>query len=116
MIAGPLPVRTVPPHFFDMDKNVLISGSGIAGPTLAFWLKTAGFHPTLIERAPALRTGGYVIDFWGLGYDIAERMGLKDELDRVGYHVREMQVIDDDGMLIAGFGTKVFEELTQDGM
>ena len=22
-----------------------------------------------------LRTGGYVIDFWGLGYDIAERMG-----------------------------------------
>ena len=24
-----------------------------------------------------LRAGGYVIDFWGLGYDIAERMGLK---------------------------------------
>ena len=26
-----------------------------------------------MERALALRTGGYVIDFWGLGYDIAER-------------------------------------------
>ena len=24
--------------------------------------------PTLVERAPALRRGGYVIDFWGLGY------------------------------------------------
>ena len=95
-----------------MEKTVLISGSGIAGPTLAFWLKIAGFQPTLIEQAPALRTGGYVIDFWGLGYDIAERMGLKDELNRVGYHVREMQVIDDDGKRIAGFGTKVFEELT----
>ena len=58
------------------DKTVLISGAGIAGPTLAFWLKAAGFEPTLVERAPALRTGGYVIDFWGLGYDIAERMGL----------------------------------------
>ena len=58
------------------SKTVLISGAGIAGPTLAFWLKAAGFKPTLIERAPALRTGGYVIDFWGLGYDIAERMGL----------------------------------------
>lgn len=56
-------------------KTVLISGAGIAGPTLGFWLKAAGFEPTLIERAPALRSGGYVIDFWGLGYDIAERMG-----------------------------------------
>ena len=56
-------------------KTVLISGAGIAGPTLAFWLKAAGFEPTIVERAPELRRGGYVIDFWGLGYDIAERMG-----------------------------------------
>ena len=45
-------------------KKVLISGAGIAGPTLAFWLGHAGFEPTLIECAPALRTSGYVIDFW----------------------------------------------------
>jgi glycine/D-amino acid oxidase-like deaminating enzyme len=55
------------------NKAILISGAGIAGPTLAFWLKAAGFEPTLVEHTPALRTGGYVIDFWGLGYDIAER-------------------------------------------
>ena len=52
--------------FIMNNKTILISGAGIAGPTLAFWLKAAGFEPTLIERAPALRTGGYVIDFWGL--------------------------------------------------
>ena len=34
------------------DKTILISGAGIAGPTLAFWLKAAGFQPTLIEHAP----------------------------------------------------------------
>jgi 2-polyprenyl-6-methoxyphenol hydroxylase-like FAD-dependent oxidoreductase len=45
----------------------LISGAGIVGPTLAFWLKAAGFEPTLIEYAPSPRTTGYVIDFWGLG-------------------------------------------------
>jgi hypothetical protein len=45
----------------------------------------------LIERAPALRTGGYVIDFWGLGYDIAERMGLATDINRIGYHMREMR-------------------------
>ncbi|MCP3462916.1 FAD-binding domain [Bradyrhizobium sp. CCGUVB23] len=91
---------------------VLISGAGIAGATLAFWLKAGGFEPTLIERAPALRTGGYVIDFWGLGYDIAERMGLIGEINRIGYHVQEMRIVDDAGRRIAGFGTRVFSELT----
>jgi len=75
-------------------KSVLISGAGIAGPTLAFWLKAAGFKTTIVERAPGLRDGGYVLDFWGLGYDIAERMGLADELKRVGYSMREMRIVD----------------------
>jgi 2-polyprenyl-6-methoxyphenol hydroxylase-like FAD-dependent oxidoreductase len=101
---------------FDIDgmssKTVLISGVGIAGPTLAFWLKRGGFEPTLFECAPALRSGGYVIDFWGLGYDIAERMGLTDAIERVGYHMREMRIVDADGRRIAGFGTRVFRELT----
>jgi 2-polyprenyl-6-methoxyphenol hydroxylase-like FAD-dependent oxidoreductase len=93
-------------------KTVLISGAGIAGPTLAFWLKVGGFEPTLIERAPALRTGGYVIDFWGLGYDIAERMDLLTEIDRIGYHMRELRIVNDRGERVAGFGTDVFRELT----
>ena len=94
-------------------KNILIAGAGIAGPTLAFWLKAAGFAPTLVERAPTLRTGGYVVDFWGLGYDIAERMGLIEEINRTGYHVKEMRIVDDAGRRRAGFGTSVFDELTE---
>ncbi|MEO8319390.1 MAG: FAD-binding domain [Bradyrhizobium sp.] len=94
------------------NKAILISGAGIAGPTLAFWLKAAGFAPTLVERAPALRDGGYVIDFWGMGYDIAERMGLMERINRVGYHMREMRIVNDRGKRIAGFGTEVFSELT----
>jgi 2-polyprenyl-6-methoxyphenol hydroxylase-like FAD-dependent oxidoreductase len=93
-------------------KTVLISGVGISGPTLAFWLKAAGFEPTLIERAPALRAGGYVIDFWGLGYDIAERMGLANDIERIGYHMREMRIVNDRSERVAGFGTKVFRDLT----
>ena len=93
-------------------KTVLVSGLGIAGPTLAFWLKAAGFQPTLIEHMPALRSGGYVIDFWGLGYDIAERMGVAEELNRAGYHIQEMRIVDAKGQRICGFGTNVFVELT----
>ena len=93
-------------------KTVLISGTGIAGPTLAFWLKAAGFEPTLVERAPALRNGGYVIDFWGLGYDIAERMGLAVKIHEIGYHARELRIVDDRGRRRSGFGTRVFSDLT----
>lgn len=94
------------------NRTVLISGIGIGGPTLAYWLARGGFRPTLVEQAPDLRTGGYVIDFWGLGYDIAERMGLADAIERRGYHAKELRVVDQRGRRIAGFGTKVFRELT----
>jgi len=91
--------------------NVLISGVGIAGPTLAFWLKEYGFTPTLVELAPAVRTSGYVIDFWGLGYDIAEKMGLPD-IASIGYYTRELRIVDDGGRRLSGFGVQVFRELT----
>lgn len=94
------------------NGTVLISGLGIAGPTLAFWLTAGGFEPTLIERAPQLRTGGYVIDLWGLGYDIVERMGLKKEIERLGYHIQEVCVVDDQGKRVSGFDVDVFRELT----
>jgi 2-polyprenyl-6-methoxyphenol hydroxylase-like FAD-dependent oxidoreductase len=92
--------------------NVLISGAGITGPTLAFWLRKYGFSPTLVESAPGLRTTGYVIDFWGLGYDIAEKMGLLPDIARIGYHVQELRIVDDRGQRRSGFGVQVFRELT----
>ncbi len=67
--------------------KVLIVGAGIAGPTLAYWLLRAGHEPTLVERAPELRRGGYLVDFWGAGFDVAERMGIVPELRRRGYCV-----------------------------
>jgi len=94
------------------NASILICGVGIAGPTLAFWLKAAGFEPVMIEQAPALRDAGYVIDFWGLGYEVAERMGLVPDIERIGYRMREMRIVDGRGGRVAGFGTKIFRELT----
>lgn len=93
-------------------KTVLISGVGIAGPTLAYWLKKAGFEPTLVEHALMLRSGGYVVDFWGLGYDVAERMGLSEKINSAGFHLSEMRIVNGKGERISGFGTNVFLELT----
>jgi 2-polyprenyl-6-methoxyphenol hydroxylase-like FAD-dependent oxidoreductase len=79
-------------------QSVLICGSGVAGPTLAYWLAEGGFEPTLIERAPELRTGGYMLDFWGLGFDIAERMGLLPSIRERGYLIDSLRFVDASGI------------------
>ena len=81
--------------------RVLIVGAGIAGPTLAYWLLKAGHQPTLVERAPALRRGGYLIDFWGAGFEVAARMGIVPELHRRGYVMAEARTVGRDGRRIA---------------
>jgi 2-polyprenyl-6-methoxyphenol hydroxylase-like FAD-dependent oxidoreductase len=93
--------------------RVLISGAGIAGPTLAYWLAHYGLDPTIVEVSPKLRTGGYIIDFWGAGFDIADRMGLLPEITRVGYRVREVRVVNRSGKRVAGFPVEAFSRITQ---
>jgi 2-polyprenyl-6-methoxyphenol hydroxylase-like FAD-dependent oxidoreductase len=88
--------------------KVAIVGAGIAGPTLAYWLCRYGHEPTLIEKAPRLRTGGYVVDFWGGGYAVAERMGLTADLHAAGYSVREVRLVDRNSRKVGGFSAELF--------
>ena len=92
--------------------RVLISGAGIAGPTLAYWLDHYGFEITIVEKAPRLRTGGYVIDFWGTGFDVAGRMNLLEEVRAKGYRVEEVKVVDRTGKRVAGFPASAFARAT----
>jgi 2-polyprenyl-6-methoxyphenol hydroxylase-like FAD-dependent oxidoreductase len=62
------------------NKEVLISGGGIAGSTLAYWLAKRGFRPTVVERAGELRSSGNPIDVTGTAVDVAERMGVMGEI------------------------------------
>jgi len=93
--------------------RVLISGAGIAGATLAYRLARYGFTPTIVEKAPKLRTSGYIIDFWGLGFDVADRMTLLPEIRRKGYMVREVRVVNQAGERVAGFPADAFSRVTQ---
>jgi 2-polyprenyl-6-methoxyphenol hydroxylase-like FAD-dependent oxidoreductase len=88
--------------------SALISGAGIAGPTLAYWLLRAGFAPTLIERAPRFREGGYMIDFWSVGFDVAEKMNLLPRLRQVGYNFNRIKFLDEQGRTRSELGERVF--------
>lgn len=86
--------------------KIAISGAGIAGPTLAFWLLKAGHEPTLIEASPKLRSGGYMIDFWGVGFTVAERMGLLPKVREAGYDLQEVLYVDGRGRTAASISSK----------
>lgn len=93
--------------------KILISGAGIAGPTLAYWLAHYGMEPTIIEESSRLRTGGYIIDFFGAGFDIAERMGMLPDILSKGYRVQEVEVVDREGKRVAGFSAETFARVAQ---
>jgi 2-polyprenyl-6-methoxyphenol hydroxylase-like FAD-dependent oxidoreductase len=75
--------------------RILISGGGIAGLTLAFWLRQHGFSPTVVEQAPGVRGGGYMIDFWGLGFDVAEKMGIVEALEAEHCEIPVLEFVDE---------------------
>ncbi|WP_212982306.1 FAD-dependent monooxygenase, partial [Bacillus paramobilis] len=60
--------------------RVLISGASITGPALAYWLHRYGFDVTVVERAPALRSGGYGVDIRGVAVTVLGQMGILDQV------------------------------------
>ena len=77
------------------NKNILISGAGIAGLTLAFWLKNFGFNPVIVEHSPRLREGGHAIDFWGAGFDVAEKMDIVPDLNKSDLKISDLAFVDE---------------------
>jgi 2-polyprenyl-6-methoxyphenol hydroxylase-like FAD-dependent oxidoreductase len=79
------------------NTTVLISGASIGGPALAYWLAEYGFEVTVVERAPALRSGGQAVDVRGPALEVAERMGVLEELRGLATDMRGMSMVDAGG-------------------
>jgi 2-polyprenyl-6-methoxyphenol hydroxylase-like FAD-dependent oxidoreductase len=81
------------------DGKILISGAGIAGLMLAILLKHRGYDPLVVERDHALRAEGYMMDFFGSGWDVAARMGLVPELRAIRYPIDRLEFANADGVV-----------------
>ncbi|MEV8313533.1 FAD-dependent oxidoreductase [Streptomyces sp. NPDC059900] len=69
--------------------RILISGAGIAGTALAYWLTRHGCSVTVVERAPTLRkTGGHAVDLFRPAMEISEKMGVLPRIEEraIGTH------------------------------
>lgn len=80
--------------------KVLISGAGVGGLTVAYWLKRYGFTPTIVERAPTLVTGGYKIDVRGTALQVLHRMGIYDTVVAASTHMQGALLVNRHGKII----------------
>lgn len=92
--------------------KVAINGAGIAGAAVAYWLEKLGHEVLLVEQAPAPRSGGHVLNLWGIGYDAAERMGLLPRLRELQYHADELRMVDERGRTRGSYPSSVLLDLT----
>lgn len=77
--------------------TILISGAGIAGPTLAYWLARRGHRAILIERMPELRVGGHAVDIRGTALGVIERMGLDTAVREARTRIMTLSAVRRDG-------------------
>jgi 2-polyprenyl-6-methoxyphenol hydroxylase-like FAD-dependent oxidoreductase len=89
--------------------KAVICGAGIAGLSLAQRLSTIGWDVVVIEKSPGPREQGYMMDFFGLGYDAAQSMGLLPRLQELSYRVEEVRYVDESGRRRAGLDYARFE-------
>ncbi len=90
-------------------KRVLISGGGVAGPALAWWLHRVGIECTVVETAPALRQGGQAVDFRGpVHRDVLERMGLWQEIHARRTPAAALDVLTADGRALTTLPAYMF--------
>lgn len=100
----------------NVSMRIIINGAGIAGTALAYWLGKLGHEVLLVERAPRLRTGGFVVNLWGVGYDALERMGLLQELLERQHYSSELRMVDSNGRTRGGYPSSVLLKLANNRM
>ncbi|KZL66581.1 FAD binding domain protein [Colletotrichum tofieldiae] len=83
--------------------KVLISGGGIAGNALAFWLSKLGYDITIVEWFPTLRASGLQLDLRGRGITVMKRMGIEEEFRAKSAPEQGLQFVNSSGKLLAQF-------------
>ena len=96
--------------------RIVINGAGIAGSALAFWLRRLGHEVLLVENAPRLREGGFVVNLWGIGYDAVERMGVLPRLLALQHVGSELRMVDRHGRTRGGYPASVLLKLAKGRM
>ena len=75
-----------------VSKRAIIIGGGIGGVTAAIALKRAGLDVTVFERAEELQEVGSGLPLWTNALRALHKIGLSDELEKLGVQVTSLTV------------------------
>lgn len=77
--------------------KAVICGAGIAGLALAKQLASHHWDVTVVEKSPRQQEQGYMVDFFGPGYDAAAAMGVLPRLQELSYDIDGFVYVNDKG-------------------
>ncbi|MET7536644.1 FAD-dependent monooxygenase [Streptomyces sp. NPDC005507] len=78
--------------------DVLVSGASVAGPAVALALSLHGARVTVVEKAAALREGGFAVDFRGWVHrTVLTALGIHDDIHARQTRMGRQTVVDADG-------------------
>jgi len=77
--------------------DVLISGAGIAGSALAYWVARFGHSATVVERSGSLRSSGAPVDIRRPAMPVVERMNIVSRLREASTVVSGWSLLDEAG-------------------
>jgi 2-polyprenyl-6-methoxyphenol hydroxylase-like FAD-dependent oxidoreductase len=83
--------------------DILVSGAGIAGTTVATLLARRGFSVTVVERSIGQRSSGNPVDVRGPAYPVAAELGVVPALRAAATQVRGMIFVDAEGRTVGRF-------------
>ena len=75
--------------------RIIISGGGIAGAVLAYWLGKHGLQVVVVERSLSDNQSGQIIDVEGPSQEIVKRMGVLEEIRSKVTHEAGIRFLDD---------------------
>ncbi len=93
-----------------LTVKAIVVGAGIAGLATAVNLADAGWQVEILEKSGGPRASGYMMDFFGAGYDAAEKMGVLPALEARAYSVDEVSYVDSTGRTTGRLSFKRFAE------
>ncbi|KEF61709.1 uncharacterized protein A1O9_03278 [Exophiala aquamarina CBS 119918] len=86
--------------------RILVSGAGIAGPTLAWFLAKTGAHIDIVEKSNSLLSNGHAVDFKGSATTVVKKMGLLDEINQSSTSEMGTRFIGSNGRPFATFSAQ----------
>jgi 2-polyprenyl-6-methoxyphenol hydroxylase-like FAD-dependent oxidoreductase len=94
-----------------MRMKVIVSGAGIAGLSLAYWLDRLGASTLVVERAPRFQALGHYISLKGNGVEMVRRMGIYEACEARSAPIEETRFYTMQGRLLRSERTAALNKM-----